>query len=125
MSAALQRGWRKGARTVAQIAAGGALTALVTAIVGGMDPTTQGVVLGAWTAIIAGLQNWLETGGRIPTLLPTPSLVIGPTAGAVATVDAEADETGDITGEVHDTAGAVVGEVVGQLGYVEPEGDDS
>ena len=121
-SPAVNTGWRRGLRTIAQIAAGGALTALVTAIAGGMDPAIQGVVLGAWTAVIAGLQNWLESAGRIPTLLPTPAVVVGPVADiAVGTVEAVADKAGGIVGDVLDTTGSVVGEVVGQLGYVDKE----
>jgi hypothetical protein len=114
-SPALATGWRRAARTVAQVAAGGALTALVTAIAGGLDPTIQGLVLGAWTALIAGLQNWLEAAGAIPTLLPTPAVVVGPVADlAVGTVEAVADKAGEITGDVLDTAGKVIGGVTGQ-----------
>lgn len=116
MSAGLQRGWRKSARTIAQVIAGGALTALVTEIVGGLPPATQGLVMGAWVAVVAFVQNWAETAGAIPTLLPTPAVVVGPVGGAaVATVEAVADETGDIAGDVLDTAGEVVGTVTGQL----------
>lgn len=115
MSAGLSRGWRKGLRTVAQLVAGGALTALVTAIVGGMPPATQGLVMGAWVTVVAFAQNWAETAGAIPTLLPTAEVVVGPTSDAVATVDAAADETGEIAGDVLDISGDVVGEVTGQL----------
>ena len=120
MSAALSRGWRKGLRTVVQVAAGGALTALVTAIAGGLPPKTQALVMGAWIAFVAFAQNWAETAGKIPTILPTPGLVVGPDV-VVATVEAVADDAGDIVGDVTDTAGDVVGTVVGA---VVPEDDE-
>lgn len=72
MSAALSRGIRKGLRTVAQVAAGGALTALVTAVADGLEPATQGLVMGAWVALVAFAQNWAESSGAVPTLLPSP-----------------------------------------------------
>ena len=115
MSAAVRRGIRKAIRTAIQVAAGGALTALVTAAAGGLAPGTQALIMGAWTAVVAFAQNSLEAAGKIPTLLPTPAVVVGPDAEAVATVEASADQAGEIVGEVVDTAGAVVGEVTGQL----------
>lgn len=115
MNVAASRGIRKGFRTVIQVAAGGALTALVTAIAGQLDPAVQGIVMGAWVALIAFAQNYAETAGKIPTLLPSPGLVVGADT-VVATVDAAADTAGDITGDVVDTAGDVVGEVTGAVG---------
>lgn len=64
-------GLRKAIRTLAQLAAGGALTALVAALAHGLSPNVEGVVLAAWTALVAGLQNTAEAKGLIPTLLPT------------------------------------------------------
>lgn len=115
MGPGLTRGIKKGLRTIAQVAAGGALTALVTALAGGLAPTTQAIVMGAWIAFVAFSQNWAEGAGKIGVLLPTPALISGPTADAVATVEAAADRTGGIVGDVLDTAGDVVGEVTGQL----------
>jgi hypothetical protein len=112
-------------RTIFQIAAGGALTLLVTTIAGGLEPYAQGLVMGAWTALVAFLQNWLETAGRIPALLPTPGLLpvvkdvlpgAAPIIGhAVGTVEAVATEAGNVVGEVVDQAGEMVGEVTGGI----------
>lgn len=106
---------KKGFRTVVQVAAGGALTALVTALAGGLAPTIQGIVMGAWIAFVAFSQNWAEGASKIPILLPTPSLIPGPAAAAVATVEATADQAGEIVGDVLDTGGDVVGAITGQL----------
>lgn len=123
MNPALHRGWRKAARTVLQLAAGGALTGLVSAIVGGLPPATQGLIMAAWTTIVAFAQNTAETAGKIPTLLPTPGLV--PSVAAVAattlgtvetTVDHVGTTVGDVTGVVTDTAGELMGEVTGGPG---------
>lgn len=115
MSPGLTRGIKKGLRTVAQVAAGGALTALVTALAGGLAPATQALVMGAWVAFVAFSQNWAEGAGKVPVLLPTPAIIAGPASAAVATVDAAADKAGAITGDVIDPQGAVVGEVTGQV----------
>lgn len=115
MTPGLTRGLKKGLRTVAQVAAGGGLTLLVTALTGTMTPTTAALVMGAFTAFVAFSQNWAEGAGKVPVLLPTPSLIPGPAADAVATVEATADTAGEIVGEVLDTAGDVVGEITGQL----------
>jgi hypothetical protein len=77
---ALQHGLRRGARTVLQLVAGGALTAVVAAIVHGLAPGSEAVIMATWTAIVAALQNGLEQAGRIPTILPTPSAAAIPTA---------------------------------------------
>ena len=71
MSPALTRGLKKGVRTILQLVAGGALTALISAAAGGLPAATQGIVMAAWTALVATAQNALETAGKIPTLLPT------------------------------------------------------
>lgn len=122
MTPGLTRGIKKGFRTVVQVAAGGALTALVTAIAGGLAPTTQAIVMGAWIAFVAFSQNWAEGAGKVPVLLPTPALVpvadaagalVAPVAGAV---EAVADDAGEVTGTVTDTAGGIVGKVTGLLG---------
>ncbi len=74
MTRAQKRGLYKGLRTVAQLVAGGSLTALISAVAGGLSPAWAAVLLGVWTAVVAGVQNTLETTGTIPTLLPTPPL---------------------------------------------------
>ncbi|MCA1572367.1 MAG: hypothetical protein LC798_19105 [Chloroflexi bacterium] len=118
MKPALDRGVRKFIRTLAQVAAGGALTALVTAVGGHMAPATSGLVLGAWTAIVAFLQNYLETAGRIPALLPTPATVVVPGGGAVigqvvGTLEPVVTAAGDVVGEVIETGGDMVEKVSG------------
>lgn len=124
MSPAIDRGLKKMARTVVQLAAGGALTALVTALAGGLSPTVAGLVLGAWTALVAGAQNSLESAGKIGVLLPTSGLVASATSSQTeATVSAAVTGTGEIEGTVTDLAGGVVGEVVGQVGYVDSSSD--
>lgn len=116
MSAALDRGTRKGLRTIAQLAVGGSLTALVVALVGHLDPEIQALVMGTWTALIAFLQNWLETKGTIATFLPTRT-TISPVSGGVAqaTVGAVIEDGGQVVGEVLDTSGDIVGKVTGQI----------
>lgn len=118
MSPAFYRGWRKGARSAIQLIAGGALTALVTAVAGGLSPTTAAIVLGAWTVVVAVAQNTAETAGKIPVLLPTPGLVpsvapvLTPVVGTVETaVEQIGDSVGDVTGTVTDIAGGLIGEV--------------
>jgi len=78
MNPALTRGLKKAARTVLQLATGGALTGLVNAIAGGLSPSTQTTIMAAWTALVAFAQNSLETAGKIPTLLPTSAAVAPP-----------------------------------------------
>jgi len=120
VSPALTRGLKKAGRTVAQLIAGGALTALVAAVAHGLSPGVEGVVMGAWTALVAMAQNTAETKGAIPALLPTPGLVTTTAGGAVTrvvgTVDAVAQAGNQVTGEVVSTAGKVVGAVAGPVG---------
>ena len=116
---ALQRGTRKALRdllqAVAAIAAAGGTTALIDVITGSVAPGTGVILAFAFKVFFAFIPNWAETSGRIPTLLPSPSLVIGTAADTVATVDAVADRGGEITGPVLDVAGDVVGSITGQL----------
>jgi hypothetical protein len=124
---AFSRGWRKGARSLVQVAAAGGLTLFVTAIAHGLTATQEGLVMGAWLGVVAFLHNYLETAGMIPVLLPTSGLVSSATTGAsdavlapvVGAVEATADDAGKVTGTVTDVAGGVVGTVTGLL---EPEG---
>jgi len=87
VSAAVARGWRKGARTLIQLAAGGALTGLVAVIAGGLSPTIQALLMAAWTALVAAAQNGLEAAGKIPTLLPTAPIGPVTTGGGVTGVN--------------------------------------
>lgn len=118
MSPAWHRGWRKAARTAVQLVAGGALTALVTAVAGGLSPSTAAIVLGAWTVVVSAAQNAAETAGKIPTLLPTPGLVpsVGPLlTPAIGTVETAVEQVGgavgDVEGIVEDVTGTLLGEI--------------
>lgn len=119
MSAAWHRGIRKALRTVVQLAAGGALTALVSALSDGLAPSTQGVVMAAWTVLVTLAQNTAETAGKIPTLLPTPGVVpsraaVTTAVGTVATTVEDADDaTAVVVGTVEDLEGQILGEVSG------------
>ena len=133
-SPAQSQGARKGLRdafqaVLAVIAAGGA-TALIELIVDHLNPAYGVLMAFVFKIVIAWAQNYLETKGSIPVLLPTPGLVsavLDPVKGAVtdatplvappaaATVDAVADAAGKVTGDVVDTAGGVVGKVTGLL----------
>jgi hypothetical protein len=119
MSAALQRGWRKAARTVLQMAAAGSLTAVVAAVADGLNPTVAGFVLAGWGVLVTFLQNYLETAGTIPTLLPTPGTVpsrgVAPVSvGTVATtVEDVGGDTSVVVGTVEGLEGEVLGEVSG------------
>lgn len=122
MTPGLTRGLKKGLRTIGQVIVGGGATALVAALADGLSPRNAALLLGAFTALAAFLQNYGEGSGHLPVLLPTPSLIPGPAAVAVATVDAAAGQTGEIVGDVLDTAGDVVGEITGQLDDPDNEG---
>lgn len=126
MSAAFQRGWRKAARTVLQMAAAGSLTAIVAAVADGLNPTVAGVVLAGWGVLVTFLQNYLETAGTIPTLLPTPGLVpsAAPMVGhTVGTVETEVDQVGDMVGEVSGTVESTGGELMGEVVDVDRQDD--
>ena len=120
MSAAFTRGWRKAARTLLQLVASGGLTALVNQFGDGLSTNQKGLVAVAWMLVVTFAQNYAETVGAIPALLPTPGLV--PTAGPVVamnvgTVETEVDTVGaavgEVSGTVTDTAGELMGEVTG------------
>lgn len=120
MSPALSRGLRKAGRTVVQLAAGGALTALVAAVADGLSPGTAAVVMAAWTVLVTALQNGAETRGVIPVILPTAGLVTTTAGGAVTkvvgTVDTVVQSGNEVVGDVISTAGRVVGAVAGPVG---------
>jgi hypothetical protein len=87
MSPALTRGIKKAVRTLAQMAASGALTAAVTALAGGLTPAVGAWVATGWMLVVTFTQNYLESAGAIPTLLPTiPITRTGVTGGGI-TVD--------------------------------------
>lgn len=106
MSVALQRGTKKAVRTLLQLAVGGALTAAVNVLADGLSANNKVLVMTAWTVAIAFAQNTAETAGKVPTLLPTPTVVVpDPTKivqPAVAVLDTAVDAVGDIVGEVLD-----------------------
>jgi len=120
MSPALSRGLRKAVRSIIQLAAGGALTALVSALADGLAPGTEAVVMAAWTALVALLHNTAETAGIIPVLLPTPGLVTTTAGGvvtkALGTADTVAQAGNQVVADVVSTAGKVVGAVAGPVG---------
>jgi hypothetical protein len=113
MSPALNRGLRKGLRTLLQLAVGGALTAAVNVLADGLHPNTKIMVMTGWTVVVALLQNTLESAGTVPTLLPTPALVteapasVAATAGAV--VEMTLEKTGHIAAEVLDVVDDTIG----------------
>ncbi len=59
----------RGLRQVLQLVAGGAFTALVTAIADGLSGNAKAVVLAASTLSIVVAQNLLESAGKLPTIL--------------------------------------------------------
>lgn len=118
MNPALHRGSRKALRTVLQLAAGGALTGLVSALAGGLSPSVQGLIMAAWTAFVALAQNTAETAGKIPVLLPTPGIVpsVAPVAvAAVGTVETAVDQVGQTVGDVTGTVTSLTGELLGEV----------
>lgn len=122
---AQSRGLRKGTRdafqaAVAIVAAGGA-TAVIGLVVDNVNPSVGVVLAFVFKILVAYAQNYLETAGRIPVLLPTPGLIptaeaadsaLAPVTGAV---EAVADTAGEVTGTVTDTTGSIVGKVTGML----------
>lgn len=74
----MNRALRKATRTLLQVVASGAMTALVAAIAGGLKATTAAIVLAGWTVVVTYVQNALEGTGTIGTLLPSPLPGEGP-----------------------------------------------
>lgn len=68
----MNRAIRRGLRTLAQLIAGGGLTALVVAMVSGMGANSKALVLAGSTLLVTFVQNLLEGTGKIPILLPAP-----------------------------------------------------
>jgi len=120
MSPALSRGLRKAGRTLLQLIAGGALTALVAALTNGLSPDVEGVVMAAWTVLVAFLHNYGETAGIVPAILPTPGLVTTSAGGAVSkvvgSVDTVVQAGNQVVGDVVSTTGKVVGGIAGPVG---------
>lgn len=118
-SAARSRGFRKSIRDAFQallavVAAGGATVGFET-FVGTLAPAYSGLLAIGFKILIAYAQNYLETAGKIPVMLPTPGLVTSSVAPiAQATVKASASATGAVSGDVTDTTGEKIGEVSGQ-----------
>jgi putative Mn2+ efflux pump MntP len=127
-SPAQSRGLRKGTRDLFQsllavLAAGGA-TAVIELVVDSVNPAYGVVMAFAFKILIAYAQNYLETAGKIPVLLPTPGLVPSVGAGAavaVGTVDAVAEKVGEIIGEVTGTVQSTTGELMGVVRDVDHE----
>ncbi len=81
----MNRALRKATRTLLQVVASGAMTALIAAIAGGLQATTAAVVLAGWTVVVTYVQNALEGAGAIPTLLPSKLPGEGGTGPIIAT----------------------------------------
>lgn len=98
------------------MAVAGALTGFINELANGLTPTHAGLVMGFWGVVVTFLQNWLETRGSIPTILPSPGLVTDSVGGlathTVGTTDVLAVggslAKGNVVGAVLDTAGNVV-----------------
>jgi uncharacterized membrane protein YjjP (DUF1212 family) len=124
MNPAQDRGVRKASRDIVQalvavVGAGGAY-ALIDLIVGSVNPA-YGIMLAFFFKILVTYaQNYLETKGKIPVLLPSPGLLTTEAGGAlgmvVGTVDTVADTSTSVVGEVLDVTGGVVGGIAGAVG---------
>jgi uncharacterized membrane protein YjjP (DUF1212 family) len=124
MNPAQDRGVRKASRDIVQalvavVGAGGAY-ALIDLIVGSVNPA-YGIMLAFFFKILVTYaQNYLETKGKIPVLLPSPGLVTNTAGGVISevvgTVDAVADTPTSVVGEVLNVSGKVVGGVAGAVG---------
>jgi hypothetical protein len=136
-SPAQSRGLRKATRDAFQaglavVAAGGA-TALIEVVIGSVNNLMVAAVLTlVFKVLIAYAQNYLETRGSIPAMLPTPGLITESVGGVVGkvvgTVDAvtgtqltttvgdATSATTQVVGTVLDTAGKTVGGVAGTVG---------
>jgi hypothetical protein len=92
---------------------------LIDAITGTFQPQVGVAVAFVLKIVFAYLQNYAETAGKIPVLLPTPGLVpsagpvLTPAVGVVETaVDTAGDVVGDVEGIVEDVTGTLIGEVL-------------
>lgn len=129
-SPAASRGARKALRdafqaVVAVVAAGGA-SLVIDLVVGHVDPVVGVVLAFVFKIMVAYAQNYLETAGKVPAMLPSPGLVTTTAGGlsgkVVATVDTVVETTegaAAVVGDVIDTAGKAVGAVTGIVENVE------
>ncbi len=62
---------RRAGRSLIQLIAGGGLTGLVAALVGGLSPTWAGLLVAASTVLVSWAQNYAEDKGVIPPVLGT------------------------------------------------------
>lgn len=124
MKPALDRGLRKLGRSVVQVIVSGGATALISLIVGGLSPGAAAGVAFGWYVLVVFLQNYGETAGKLPVLLPSPGLITTTPGGAVGTVVGTLDAITtpvlagptQVVGDVVSTAGKVVGGVAGTAG---------
>lgn len=112
-------------RSMLQLVASGALTAVVAAVAGGLTPGTAALVLAVWNVVVVAVQNGLEEKGVIPAILKPAT--VGPVVGEV--VDAAGTVVAGVVGAtaavVEGVAGTVIddlGDIVGGIGPKE-EGD--
>jgi hypothetical protein len=118
---AQSRGLRKAGRDIFQavIAAigGGGAYAVIDLLVDSVNPAVGVVLAFVFKIIVSYAQNYLETRGKIPVMLPAPGLITTTTGGTVGkvvgTVDAVATGAGEVVGQVLGNAGGLVGSVVG------------
>lgn len=123
MTPAGSRGLRKATRDLFQsvlaVVAGGGSYALLEVIVGSVSPVWGVMLAFAFKVLVAYAQNYLETCGKIPAMLPSPGLVTtepgGLTGKVVATVDTALEAPGKVAGPVLGAAGNVLGAVAGTL----------
>ena len=122
-SPARVRGWRKAMRDVFQaflavIAAGGT-TVLIDSFLDSV-PATWSIPIGiAYKILFVYVQNYLETAGKIPVMLPTPGMV--PSTGALAgqktvgTVETTVEQLGGAVGEITGTVEGLEGELLAEV----------
>jgi len=67
----MNRPTRRALRTLLQLIAAGGLTALVSVLADGLSPYWAGVVTILAGVVVTFTQNYLESTGTIPTILPT------------------------------------------------------
>ena len=124
MSAAGSRGARKATRDAFQallaVVAGGGSYILLDALIHTLNPLWGAALTVVFKVVVTYAQNYLETKGSVPVMLPSPGLITTKEGGnigqVVGTVDAVTTGTGEVVGQVVDTAGDVVGSLSGTVG---------
>ena len=120
MSPAGSRGARKAARDVFQsvlaVVAAGGTAALIDLIAGSVSPAVGVVLVVIYKILVTYAQNYLETRGTVPAMLPSPGLVTASDSNkVVAVVEPVVEATGNVVGKVTNTAGGLVGTLTGEI----------